>query len=317
MSQKEFNNIFHISYVEYTINNWKCCFRKEKMKTLFLVTKYYAYAETADSIGLQHIKQALEHVNILDQEAWEILHLVLFKETPLTIQDECIEESQYLISLLPKIEKEPIIQFDAEVKELLKKLKEKGILLRSSEISVIDGIDIYKEQVELLYNIQKSADMLTYTVDVFQGYLTNFLLQAKQAKNDLYSICLNKNTRYHKIEKKKLEEFNSKISYLLTVANSLFIDNIIEVLSILERTSAFIQIERYLDRFYVLIDQLVQQSEFKGENKGMDLIKAAKAMKKTLAEKIYGQEKAISVVSDSIKNNILASEKAPKATYFF
>jgi len=53
------------------------------------------------------------------------------------------------------------------------------------------------------------------------------------------------------------------------------------------------------------------------EIQGMELIKSAKKIKKTLSSKLLGQEKAIDIISDSIKNNILANTNAPKNTYIF
>ena len=285
------------------------------MKTLFLVAKYYASAEDADNIGLEHIRKALQHVNVLDQEAWLILHSVLFKETPFILENIPLKESQNFISLLPEIEKAPIVQFDAEVKELIKKLKEKGIFL-SSEVSVIDGVDIYKQQEEYLYDLQKPANRLGLPADVIQEFVVDFLQQAKDEKDKLYSICL-KEDEYNLIDKQELDKFHTEVEKLWGVAANLEIDNLVEILNILKKTSASMKIKNYLDRFYTFIKELALQMESKEDNKGVDLIKAAKIMKNTLAEKIYGQEKAISVVSDSIKNNILASEKAPKATYFF
>ena len=48
-----------------------------------------------------------------------------------------------------------------------------------------------------------------------------------------------------------------------------------------------------------------------------DLIRDANAMRESLTKKLYGQERAIETIADSIKNNILASTDSPKSTYLF
>ncbi len=48
-----------------------------------------------------------------------------------------------------------------------------------------------------------------------------------------------------------------------------------------------------------------------------DLIQDANAMRENLAKKLYGQDRAIESIADSIKNNILASTNSPKSTYLF
>ena len=46
-------------------------------------------------------------------------------------------------------------------------------------------------------------------------------------------------------------------------------------------------------------------------------IQLAKEIKELLSKKLFGQDEAIETVSNSMKNNILTSEKSPKATYLF
>ena len=48
-----------------------------------------------------------------------------------------------------------------------------------------------------------------------------------------------------------------------------------------------------------------------------DLISDANAMRENLSKKLYGQDRAIESIADSIKNNILASTNSPKSTYVF
>ena len=52
-------------------------------------------------------------------------------------------------------------------------------------------------------------------------------------------------------------------------------------------------------------------------NEGFKLLKTAIEIKETLSSKLYGQDKAIESISDSIKNNILANTNTPKNTYLF
>ena len=55
----------------------------------------------------------------------------------------------------------------------------------------------------------------------------------------------------------------------------------------------------------------------KKNSPGQDMIKAARQIKIKLSQKIFGQDRAIEAVTDSIKNNILENENSPKSTYLF
>lgn len=50
---------------------------------------------------------------------------------------------------------------------------------------------------------------------------------------------------------------------------------------------------------------------------GEDMILTAKKMKQNLSKKLFGQDRAIESISDSIKNNILENTDSPKSTYLF
>lgn len=52
-------------------------------------------------------------------------------------------------------------------------------------------------------------------------------------------------------------------------------------------------------------------------SKGEELINIAKKMKTNLSKEIFGQDRAVNSVADSIKNNILENDNAPKTTYLF
>jgi ATP-dependent metalloprotease FtsH len=50
---------------------------------------------------------------------------------------------------------------------------------------------------------------------------------------------------------------------------------------------------------------------------GEDLLKVSRSIKESLAQKLFGQERAIEAVADSIKNNILGNSNGPQNTYLF
>ena len=52
-------------------------------------------------------------------------------------------------------------------------------------------------------------------------------------------------------------------------------------------------------------------------NDGLLYIKDAKNMKEALAKNLFGQDRAIEVIANSIKSNIVMNKNAPKATYLF
>lgn len=52
-------------------------------------------------------------------------------------------------------------------------------------------------------------------------------------------------------------------------------------------------------------------------NDGQDYIKIANKMKTALSKELFGQDRAIAAIVNSIKSNILENKNAPKATYLF
>ena len=52
-------------------------------------------------------------------------------------------------------------------------------------------------------------------------------------------------------------------------------------------------------------------------NNGQDYIKVANKLRKALTEELFGQDRAIDAIVNSIKSNIVTNKNAPKATYLF
>ncbi|HID38998.1 MAG TPA: hypothetical protein EYP36_05735 [Calditrichaeota bacterium] len=52
-------------------------------------------------------------------------------------------------------------------------------------------------------------------------------------------------------------------------------------------------------------------------NDGQDYIKIANKMRTALSKELFGQDRAIDAIVNSIKSNILENKNAPKATYLF
>lgn len=74
------------------------------------------------------------------------------------------------------------------------------------------------------------------------------------------------------------------------------------------------------EKGYELKGDKIPTKSYKTEKpsiQGQDMLKAAKQLKTNLADKLFGQTRAIDTVSDSIKNNILENETSTKATYLF
>ena len=275
------------------------------MKTLFLTAKKFASDESASEISNEHMKSALLHIEFIDFKAEKLLFEYLKIEQDLV-------EMKNLEQLINEIEKKPTIAFGDEVKSLLDFLKKEGLTLKSDVAIVYKKITINVEDCHnYKYEPSVPSDNLGLPVDLIEEFLNDFIEQAKEFKQNIYSA----------IKERNIYRLKELINKLYGVARNLDIENLVNVLGSINQSRNLEDIKEKVDLFYGLMlnfEKLYGNSDQQTSNsKGSSLIREAREMKSSLSEKVYGQARAIESISDSIKNNILASEKAPKSTYLF
>ena len=89
------------------------------MKTLLLSAKYFAIEDNSEKITLKHLEQALEHVELVDKNALKLIKNEL-PNVKISVKSDMRKE---YIDKAASAEK---IEYDAEVKQFILKLRDSG-----------------------------------------------------------------------------------------------------------------------------------------------------------------------------------------------
>lgn len=275
------------------------------MRTLFLTAKHIADQKESDEIFIEHVKSALTYIEFTNFKAQKIIYEYL-NVNPTLVEIANLEQ------LINEVEKKPIIPFGNEIKSLLCDLKFTGVTLNSEVSMVYKPISIDLDNYTIPYcSPLEIVEKSPLSIDLIEEFLNALITDVKNSKKGIYNA----------IEKKDIYTLKELTFPLYDVADALYAENLKNLLRSINQSNDFKSIKERVDLFYkLMIDFIKQHEQTKkpiSSSASSSLIREAREMKRSLSEKLYGQDRAIESITDSIKNNILSNTNSPKSTYLF